>query len=242
MFVITLGPGNVDLSIPSTMVLAATVSIKTMDGDPAMIPVGLALTIAVGLSWWASPTSRSSACCASRPSSPRCRRASSSSRSPSSGIEGCASSHPRSWVTSRAPTCWACRSSPCSSSGSRSSCTSCSTAPDLRAIGHGHRPEPARGATVRGPGGAGALHGLRVRAALFASLAGFLLASFSGGAALNMGDAVPADLDRGRRHRRHLGGRWRRQRAGPLGRGALPVPARRDAQHLRHRRGRAPGA
>jgi ribose transport system permease protein len=49
MFVITLGPGNVDLAIPATMVLAATVAIKTMDGDPATIPIGLALTIAVGL-------------------------------------------------------------------------------------------------------------------------------------------------------------------------------------------------
>lgn len=49
MFVITLGPGNIDLSIPSAMVLAGTVAIKTMDGDPAMIPVGLALAILVGL-------------------------------------------------------------------------------------------------------------------------------------------------------------------------------------------------
>jgi ribose transport system permease protein len=49
MFVITLGPGNVDLSIPATMVLAATVSIKTMDGDPTLIPIGIALTIAVGV-------------------------------------------------------------------------------------------------------------------------------------------------------------------------------------------------
>jgi ribose transport system permease protein len=49
MFVITLGPGNVDLSIPSTMVLAATISIKTMDGDPAMIPIGIVLTVVVGV-------------------------------------------------------------------------------------------------------------------------------------------------------------------------------------------------
>jgi ribose transport system permease protein len=49
MYVITLGPGNVDLSIPATMVLAATISIKTMDGDPAMIPVGLVLTFVVGI-------------------------------------------------------------------------------------------------------------------------------------------------------------------------------------------------
>jgi ribose transport system permease protein len=49
MFVITLGPGNIDLSIPTTMVLSGTVAIKTMDGDPAMIPIGLALAIIVGL-------------------------------------------------------------------------------------------------------------------------------------------------------------------------------------------------
>jgi ribose transport system permease protein len=49
MYVITLGPGNVDLAIPATMVLAATISIKTMDGDPAMIPIGLMLTVLVGV-------------------------------------------------------------------------------------------------------------------------------------------------------------------------------------------------
>jgi ribose transport system permease protein len=49
MFIITLGPGNIDLSIPSTMVLAATVAIKAMDGDPNLIPLGIALTLLVGL-------------------------------------------------------------------------------------------------------------------------------------------------------------------------------------------------
>lgn len=49
MFVITLGPGNVDLSIPGTMVLAGTVALKTMDGDAALIPVGIALALLVGL-------------------------------------------------------------------------------------------------------------------------------------------------------------------------------------------------
>ncbi len=48
MFVITLGPGNVDLSIPATMTLAATVAMKTMDSDPALIPAGLALALGVG--------------------------------------------------------------------------------------------------------------------------------------------------------------------------------------------------
>ena len=31
MFVITLGPGNVDLSIPATMTLAGTLALKVMD-------------------------------------------------------------------------------------------------------------------------------------------------------------------------------------------------------------------
>ena len=48
MFVITLGPGNVDLSIPACMTLAGTVSMKTMDGSAGMIPVGLALAVGIG--------------------------------------------------------------------------------------------------------------------------------------------------------------------------------------------------
>lgn len=49
MFVITLGPGNVDLSIPACMTLAGTVAMKAMDGVAAMLPVGLALALLVGL-------------------------------------------------------------------------------------------------------------------------------------------------------------------------------------------------
>ncbi len=49
MFVITLGPGNVDLSIPATMTLAGTVAMKVMDGANAMIPVGFLLAVAIGL-------------------------------------------------------------------------------------------------------------------------------------------------------------------------------------------------
>lgn len=49
MFVITLGPGNVDLSIPAGMTLAGTVAMKTMDGSAAMIPAGLALALAIGV-------------------------------------------------------------------------------------------------------------------------------------------------------------------------------------------------
>jgi len=49
MFVITLGPGNIDLSIPACMTLAGTVAMKAMDGAAAMIPVGLLLALGVGL-------------------------------------------------------------------------------------------------------------------------------------------------------------------------------------------------
>lgn len=49
MFVITLGPGNVDLSIPATMTLAGTVAMKAMDGDAAAIPLGIALALLVGV-------------------------------------------------------------------------------------------------------------------------------------------------------------------------------------------------
>mgnify|MGYP000038293615 CR=1 FL=1 len=49
MFVVTLGPGNVDLSIPASMTLAATISMKAMDGNAALIPAGLGLALAVGL-------------------------------------------------------------------------------------------------------------------------------------------------------------------------------------------------
>ncbi len=49
MFVVTLGPGNVDLSIPACMTLAGTVSMKAMAGSAALIPLGLLLALGVGL-------------------------------------------------------------------------------------------------------------------------------------------------------------------------------------------------
>src|ERR1700747_2608754 len=49
MFVITLGPGNVDLSLPANIGLASAVAMKTMDGDDRMVLVGLAAAIACGL-------------------------------------------------------------------------------------------------------------------------------------------------------------------------------------------------
>jgi ribose transport system permease protein len=49
MFVITLGPGNVDLSIPATITLAGSVAMKVMDTHDSMVLAGLAVAIVCGL-------------------------------------------------------------------------------------------------------------------------------------------------------------------------------------------------
>ena len=49
MLVITLGPGNVDLSIPATMTLSATLALKVMASDPGTAMLGLAVALATGL-------------------------------------------------------------------------------------------------------------------------------------------------------------------------------------------------
>ena len=48
MFVVTLGPGNVDLSIPATMALTGTVAMKYMDTQDPRIAVGVLIALAVG--------------------------------------------------------------------------------------------------------------------------------------------------------------------------------------------------
>jgi len=49
MFVITLGPGNVDLSLPANIGLASAVAMKVMGGSDAMTAVGLAAALLSGL-------------------------------------------------------------------------------------------------------------------------------------------------------------------------------------------------
>ncbi|GAB1583679.1 ABC transporter permease [Phyllobacterium phragmitis] len=49
MFVITLGPGNIDLSVPAMMTLSGTVALKLMDVDNSMILPGLAVAILLGV-------------------------------------------------------------------------------------------------------------------------------------------------------------------------------------------------
>jgi ribose transport system permease protein len=49
MFVISLGPGNVDLSLPANIGLASAVAMKVMDGSDAMIVAGLAAALLGGV-------------------------------------------------------------------------------------------------------------------------------------------------------------------------------------------------
>ena len=49
MFVITLGPGNVDLSLPANIGLASAVAMKVMDGHDSLVLVGLLAALASGL-------------------------------------------------------------------------------------------------------------------------------------------------------------------------------------------------
>ena len=49
MFVVTLGPGNVDLSLPANIGLASAVAMKTMGGSDLMIAVGLMAALGSGI-------------------------------------------------------------------------------------------------------------------------------------------------------------------------------------------------
>jgi ribose transport system permease protein len=49
MFVITLGPGNIDLSLPANIGLSGAVAMQVMNGSNDRIPVGLALAAATGI-------------------------------------------------------------------------------------------------------------------------------------------------------------------------------------------------
>src|SRR5262249_30880648 len=48
MFVITLGPGNFDLWLPATIGLASAVAMKVMDGQDALVAIGLLAALATG--------------------------------------------------------------------------------------------------------------------------------------------------------------------------------------------------
>lgn len=49
MLVITLGPGNIDLCVPATMTLSGTIALKFMDVSDTMILPGLLVAICIGI-------------------------------------------------------------------------------------------------------------------------------------------------------------------------------------------------
>ena len=49
MFVITLGPGNIDLAVPATMTLAGTVALKFMAEQNALVLPGLLIAVGIGV-------------------------------------------------------------------------------------------------------------------------------------------------------------------------------------------------
>ena len=49
MFVITLGPGNIDLSIPATMTFSGTLALKFMDRSDLLVVPGFLVAVSVGL-------------------------------------------------------------------------------------------------------------------------------------------------------------------------------------------------
>src|SRR5271163_4804933 len=49
MFVISLGPGNVDLSLPANIGLASAVAMKVMAGDDYLVAIGLIAALFCGL-------------------------------------------------------------------------------------------------------------------------------------------------------------------------------------------------
>lgn len=48
MFIITLGPGNIDLAVPATITLSGTVALKYMGTSDALILPGVGIAIAIG--------------------------------------------------------------------------------------------------------------------------------------------------------------------------------------------------
>jgi ribose transport system permease protein len=49
MLVISSGPGNIDLSVPAVLTLAAYISMGVMQGDNGMLPLGFLVAVAIGL-------------------------------------------------------------------------------------------------------------------------------------------------------------------------------------------------
>jgi ribose transport system permease protein len=235
MFVITLGPGNVDLSIPATMTLAGTVSLKLMDGAEGMVLAGdrrgaghrggrgrRELRAHQGA---AHPADHRHAGAVlhravggdlDEPGAPDQAARGRWPTSPPAIVAGV----PNVALVALALTVAAWVLLERSAYGRR-----------VTAIGQSLPAARRAGVPVDGVRLA-----TYVLCAMLAGLCGFLLSCFSGGAALNMGAeylliSIAVVVIGGSSV---AGGQL--ERAGHLGRGAVPVPRRLDAQHLRLRR------
>ncbi len=230
MMVITTGPGNVDLSIPATITLSGVVAMKVMDEQSARLLLGIAAALGARrprrhLQLCADPTAAHSAHHRDpvielpHPVDghflwPRHPHQAAANRWPTSpprgilgvpldGIPGARYQHRHG----RRPQAHA-----------------------LRPQRAGHRPEHARRMARRAERRPHALRHLCAERLTGRGLRHPAL-GLLGRRGPQHGRGIPARLHCRRRHRRHLGGRWPRQCAGHMGRGALHVSAGHHAQH-----------
>ena len=94
MFVITLGPGNVDLSLPANIGLASAVAMKMMNGSDSLIAVGFLGRSLLRHYHWSFQLSVDLVVCAFRQSSRPFPPVSSSSQPASATAADCRSSLP----------------------------------------------------------------------------------------------------------------------------------------------------
>ena len=238
MFVITLGPGNVDLSLPANIGLASAVAMKTMGGDDSWVAVGLGAALACGLAVgianylliWALRIPPIIA-----------------TLSASFIIQSIDISYGRGLQIKPPPgfadfTNIVIAGVPLLAMLTLLFSIGASVALHRTIWG---RSVLAIGQNIR----AARLAGVRVEPVRFATyavcgllggvLAGALLAGYFHWRQCRHRRRISARLDRGRRHRRNLGIRRQSQRPWRLGRRAVPGSAAHHAQHVRRQRGRA---
>ena len=185
MFVITLGPGNIDLSVPATMTLAGTVALKFMDVDNGLIAAGLADCHR------GRRRRRHRQLCADQAAAHSADHRDAVDelhRAVDRHLDQSRTAHQAAGVLADFHHVRHCRHS------QYCACRARSVGPRLGSAGAdhlwpldlGHRPEPAA-ARMAGIPVDGARFVTYVLCAVLAAICGYLLASFSGGAALNMG-------------------------------------------------------
>ena len=237
MFVITLGPGNIDLSVPATINFAGAVSMKIMDTQDSMIAAGLFIALACGVAvgifnYGLIRILRIPPIIATLSSSFLVQSA---AIAYGRGIRIKPPPSLADFTTARIADipvlaiCFIVFAVLMSVVLHR-------TVYGRSVIAYGQNPRAARLAGISVEFTRFATY---VLVAVLAALCGYLLSGFSG-ARPSTWDRIPDGLDRRGGDRRHLGGRRVRQPAGPVGRGHVHVPAGDHAQHLRSQRRDSP--